>query len=233
MIQKLAAVKEELDLTYTAHIPLWSMELATPLVPVREGAVQSVVDFCQLIQPLEPEIYVLHATGSMAADFYFRDLPSVAKAFLMRLFQSYARESLAAIIARTGLPSRALAIETVEFPFDLTYELAEELDLSICLDIGHVMVGYSGPGELFDVLEACLPRLGEVHLHDAPWQGPEGIIRDGEDHIALGLGELDTGRLLDRLDEAGYSGPIIFELTVTEALASRKEIRSIRPNYLA
>lgn len=233
MIQKLAAVKEELGLTYTAHIPLWSMEPATPLAPVRQGAVQAVVDFCQIIRPLEPEIYVFHATGPMAADFYHRDLPQVAKSFLMRLFQSKARESLAAILARTGLPGRALAIETVEFPFDLTLELAEELDLSICLDIGHVLIGYSGQVDLFDVLEACLPRLGEVHLHDGPWQGPGGEIRHGEDHVALGLGDLDAGRFLDRLVEADYAGPVIFELTVAEALASLDEIRSLRPDLVA
>jgi hypothetical protein len=36
-------------------------------------------------------------------------------------------------------------------------------------------------------------------------------------------------RLLDRLMEANFAEPIIFELRVEQALASLKEIRAIRP----
>jgi sugar phosphate isomerase/epimerase len=160
------------------------------------------------------------------------DLPDLAQAFLLRQFQSGARESIQAILAETGIPSRRLAIETIEFPFDLTLELAEDLDLSLCLDVGHVLVGFSGPVGLFEALERCLPRLGEVHLHDGPWQGPERRIGYGQDHQPLGAGDLDLGRFLDRLAEAEFDGPIILELTVPEALASLEAIRSVRPEIL-
>ena len=167
-----------------------------------------------------------------AAEFYRMDLPPVATAFTLRTFQSKARESLEEILTRTGIPSRALAIETIEFPFDMTLELAEELDLSICLDIGHVLVGFSGPVGLDDALEACLPRLGEIHLHDGPWQGEQQEIGYGQDHRPLGAGDLDTGRLLDRLTEAGFAGPVILELTVEEAHASLDHIRALRPGLV-
>jgi sugar phosphate isomerase/epimerase len=157
----------------------------------------------------------------------------MARAVILRQFQNGARESLKTILAETGIPSRQLAIETVEFPFELTYEMAEEFDLSMCLDTGHVLAGFSGPVELFTVLEQCLPRLGEIHLHDCPWQGPEMKLGYGQDHQPLGKGDLDTARLLDRLVRADYSGPIIFELRVDEALASLDVIRSLRPMVLS
>ncbi len=232
-IEKLAAFREETGVTYTVHLPLWSVETSTPLAPVRQGAVQALVDNIEATRILEPEVYVLHATGALAAEFYRRPLPRPAKAFLLRLFQNCARESLEAVLAQTGIPSRRLAIETIEFPLDLTLELAEELDLSVCLDIGHVLVGFSGPVDLFDALERCLPRLVEIHLHDAPQQGPEGEAGYGKDHQALGQGDLDVAHLLDRLTEAGFSGPLIFELTVEEALASLEVIRSLRPDILS
>ncbi len=232
-IEGLAALREELNLTYTAHIPLWSLEPSTPLAPVREGAVTAVTQFIRAVQPLAPVVYVLHATGPLAAEFYRMDLPDLAKAYLLRLFQSKARESIKAVLAETGLSSRALAVETIEFPFDLTLELAEDLDLSVCLDVGHVLVGFSGPVRLFDALEACLPRLAEVHLHDGPWQGPEGRIGYGRDHQPLGRGDLDTGRFLDRLEEAGFQGPIVFELTEPEAAESLEVIRALRPRLLS
>ena len=86
---------------------------------------------------------------------------------------------------------------------------------------------------LEEALERCPPRLGEIHLHDVPWQGPEREIGYGQDHVPLGSGDLEVGRLLDRVAEAGFAGPIIFELTVEEALASLEVIRALRPNVLA
>jgi sugar phosphate isomerase/epimerase len=99
--------------------------------------------------------------------------------------------------------------------------------------VGHVLVGFSGPLRLDQALERCLPRLAEIHLHDGPWQGPECKIGYGRDHKPLGEGDLDVASFLDRLDQANYSGPIIFELTLDEALASMDVIRRIRPAALA
>jgi len=166
------------------------------------------------------------------AEFYRMRLPDLARSLILKQFQNGARESLKTILAETGIRTRQLAIETIEFPFDLTLELAEELDLSICFDTGHVLVGFSGPVDLFDALERCLPRLGEVHLHDGPWQGPERRIGYGNDHQPLGKGDLDVARFLDRLLTAGFHGPLVFELQVEEALASLDVIRSVRPNVL-
>ena len=231
-IEKLAKIKAASDMSYTVHLPLWSVEPSTPLSPVREGSVQSLVDTIERTLILDPELYVLHATGPLAAEFYMMDLPDLAKGLILRQFQGHAKESIRTILAQTGVPSRRIAIETIEFPFDLTLDLANKLDLSICLDVGHVLVGFSGPLGLMDALEQCLPRLAEVHLHDGPWQGPEHTIRYGADHRPLGEGDLDVGRFLDRLEESTFDGPVIFELTLDEALASMDVIRSIRPELV-
>jgi sugar phosphate isomerase/epimerase len=231
-IDRLGALKDETGLSYTVHLPIWSLEPSTPLAPVREGSVRAAVDTIQATLPLEPELYVWHATGSLAAEFYRMDLPDLAKTFILRQFQAHARRSIQTILAETGLPSRQLAIETIEFPFDLTVELADDLDLTICFDTGHVLVGFSGPVGLFEAFERCLPRLSEIHLQDGPWQGPERNIGYGKDHQPLGTGDLDVPRFLDRLVEIDFSGPVILELTVPEALASMEVIRSLRPELI-
>lgn len=228
-VERLAVLKQEIGVEYTVHLPLWSVDLSTPLTPVREGSVQAIIDALRATLPLEPKVFVLHATGGLAAEFYQMQLPELAKGFILQQFQQGARASIEAILAETGIPSRALAIETIEFPFEPTMELAEDLDLSICLDTGHVLVGFSGPIGLFDALERCLPRLAEIHLHDGPWQGLDRTIGYGQDHQPLGAGDMDVGRLLDRLVEAGFSGPVIFELTLDQALTSMDVIRRLRP----
>lgn len=225
-IAGLAALKEEFALSYTVHLPLWSVEPSTALQPVRRGSVQALIETIQACRPLKPEAYVLHATGPLAAEFYRMRLPAPAKQLILRLFQQQAGRSIGEILAATGIPGRLLAVETIEFPLELTLELAEQFDLSLCLDTGHVLAGFSGPLGMEETLERCLPRLAEVHLHDSPWQGPERELRYGQDHRPLGQGDLDLPALLGRLEEAAFDGPIILELTVEEALASLEVIRN-------
>ncbi len=233
-IARLAALKAELGLSYTVHLPLWSVEPSTPLQAVRTGSVRAVTEIVRATRPLEPEACVLHATGTLATEFYRRGMSDSVRDLILRdFFQNSARESIRAILAETGLPPRRLAIETIEFPFPLLLEIAEELDVGICLDTGHVLAGFSGPIDLFQTLELCLPRLAEIHLHDAPWQGPDMKLGYGRDHQPLGRGDLDVARLLDRLAAAGYRGPIIFELSVEGAHASLDRIRMLRPEAVA
>jgi sugar phosphate isomerase/epimerase len=229
-IQKLKRLKSE-GLTYTLHLPLWSVEPSTPLTPVRKGSVEAVVQTIRLTMPIEPEVYVLHATGALAAEFYNMRISEMARTLILRQFQDGARHSIKSILEQTGLPSRKLAIETIEFPLDLTLELAEEFDLSVCLDTGHVLAGFPGWFDFFDVVEKLLPRLAEVHLHDSK-KMPVGVRGYGEDHKTLGLGDLELGHFLDRLAAADFTGPLVFELKIDEALQSLKVVKSIRPDYL-
>ena len=232
-IEHLAALKAELGLSYTVHLPLWSVEPSTPLETVRHGSVQALINIIQATRILEPEVYVLHATGALAAEFYRMRLPEAARGLLLRQFQSGARASLQTLLNVTDLPGRKLAIETIEFPLDLTLELADELDLSICFDTGHILSGFSGSLEFFEALERCLPRLAEIHLHDSPSIEPNQAIVYGRDHQPLGAGDLQVDRFLGRLEAAHFDGPLIFELTVKDALASRDAIHRYSPQDLA
>lgn len=231
-IRELQELKASTDVTYTVHLPLWSVEPSTPLAPVRQGSVRAMLDAVQATMPLEPEVYVLHATGALAAEFYRMDLPDPVRALLLSQFRDQARSSIATILTQSGLAGRQIAVETIEFPLQLTLEIAEDLDLSVCLDVGHILSGFSGPIDLLGALDMCLPRLAEIHLHDAPACGSQDEIIYGRDHRPLGDGDLDVARLFDRLSEAGYAGPVIFELTLEQALDSLDTIRSIRPEVL-
>ena len=74
-IEKLATLKQELGLSYTVHLPLWSVEPSTPLTSVRHGSVRAVVDCIHATQSLQPEAYVLHPYGTLASEFYRMRLP--------------------------------------------------------------------------------------------------------------------------------------------------------------
>jgi len=219
-IQKLLALKEEKHLSYTVHLPLWSIEPSTPLESVRLGSVDAILDVIDAVEHLAPELFVLHATGALAAEFYRMDLPQVAKSLALKQFQGGAINSIQTILEETGLPSRKLAVETIEFPLELTLEIADLLDLSVCLDTGHILAGFSGAVNFKDAFQVCLPRLAEIHLHDSPDFMKTGKLGYGKDHQTLGMGDLDTKWLFQNLENHNFKGPVIFELSIEQAQQS-------------
>lgn len=225
-VERLATLRAERGLTYTVHLPLWSLEPATPAQHVREGSVAALADALARLAPLEPETFVLHTTGALAGEFSRAHLPRAAKGLILERLHEMARKSLGSLLERTQVPTRRLALENVEFPLEMTVALAEEFDCSLCLDTGHVLAGYSGERSLPEALELFLPRLAEVHLHDGFRRG-EGSSIVVADHLRLGRGDLPLAWLLARLSQAGYERPIILELMVEDALASLAEAEAV------
>jgi len=231
-IDRLGRLKAERHLSYTVHLPLWSLEPSTPVPAVRQGSVDTLVDAVLRLEPLEPEVYVLHATGALASEFSRMKTLAAMTSLVLQLFVAQAQRSIAELLERTGLPPRRVAVETVEFPFDLTLELAQTFDLSMCLDVGHVVAGYTTGVTLFEAMDQMGSRLAEVHLHDAYRRElPNGVVQVA-DHMPLGTGKVPTGDVLDRLASSGFAGPVILELTIEEANASLETIRALRPGYL-
>ena len=187
----------------------------------------AILDVMEAVEPLEPEVYVLHATGALAAEFYRMRLPQTAKSLALKQFQGGAINSIQTILEEAEIPSRKLAIETIEFPLELTLEIADLLDLSICLDTGHVLAGFSGAINFDDALDVCLPRLAEVHLHDSPDYMRTGQLGYGKDHQPLGEGDLPTKRLINHLQKRNFNGPVIFELSVGDAQQSITHLEKI------
>lgn len=231
-VERLRSLKERYQLSYTVHLPLWSLEPSTPMQMVRQGSVDTLVDAVLRLAPLEPEVYVMHATGPLAAEFAGMKAVEPMRPLVLGLFATQARRSIEELLERTGLPSRLLAIETIKFPFDPTLHLAEALDLSMCLDTGHVLAGYTTGISLPEALQKTLPRLAEIHLHDGYCRELPGGAMSIADHLPLGAGDLPLESFLDQLAESGFSGPIIFELTVEEAQASLDAIRALRPELM-
>ncbi|MDA8218134.1 MAG: cobamide remodeling phosphodiesterase CbiR [Dehalococcoidales bacterium] len=226
--RRLAALKDRRGLTYTVHLPLWSVEASTPDENIRQASVATLVSAVERMAELEPEVYVLHPTGALAGEFNRMRLPAEAKALVMGRFQQQARRSLAELLERTRVSPRTVAVENVEYPFDLTLALAEEFDCSLCLDTGHLLAGYSGNGRFEDAVERALPRLAQVHLHDG-YLRREGGVEKAADHLALGEGDLPLAWLLDKLTAVNFRGPVVLEVSVAEAMSSVAAIRGLRP----
>jgi sugar phosphate isomerase/epimerase len=224
VIVQLNEFKIKNNYSCSVHLPLWGIELASPNSYVREASINCMVDAIQLTKPLNPICYVIHATGALVSEFTQLNLPKIGKTFMNRRFASLAQNSIQEIIEQTNIDTRKLAVENVEFPFKLMEECITGLDLSICLDTGHILAGYSGDWDTLEFVENYYDRIVELHLHD----GRKPKI----DHKPLGNFDLSVKDLLNYLLERNYDGPIVFELSPKDVNESIMYIKENVPRAL-
>ena len=228
VMEKFLEMKEEEEITYSVHLPLWSIEPSSPNEYIRKASVKSLIHSIQVAEILEPECYVLHSTGALAAEFTRLDLPEHYKDLVGRYILSHTAKSIEEILSKTGIPPRKLALENVEFPFRLTRGIVDQFTLSICFDTGHLLAGYSGEYSVMGFLKKHWDRIVEIHLHDGFHREKNGkVVRS--DHLPLGSGDLPVSELMGCLDKKEFKGPVVFELGFDEAKHSLEVIREQCP----
>ncbi len=230
-ITNLASLKDELGHSYTVHLPLWSIEPSTFNDFIRKASVESIVSSIKLAEELDPEAYVLHSTGALAAEFSRLKLPEGPRLMVAGYIAAFAEKSLEEILTKTEIDPRKLAVENIEFPFEITRDLIDQFDTGICFDTGHVLSKQSGNETLFEFYKKHRDRIIEIHLHDGSF--PEGGRAFRTEHIALGQGEMPIREFLLELAKDEFRGPLIFELTPDEVKESFSVIKKDVPEVLS
>jgi len=112
------------------------------------------------MEPVDPFAYILHLHGEQRSKSLAADLARW-KANL---------EGSVGELLKNSFPTGLFCIETLDYPFELVEQIVYDYNLSICLDIGHLLL-HGLPYE--DYLDRYFEKTRVVHLH--------GII-DGKDH---------------------------------------------------
>lgn len=223
-IEELVEFKKKEGITYSIHLPLWAMEPAAFSEQIRDGSVATFAECIELTKPLDPTCWVLHPTGALTVEFLNIEFPEFAKGLILNQFCAYAEDSIRKLLDKVDVPPEKIAVENIEFPFESMEPIIEELGLSICLDTGHLLAGFSGDISVLDFVEKYFDRIAELHLHD----GASPRI----DHKSLGKHDLPVKELLLKLHKKKFKGPLVFELTLQEALESMEYIRKHVPEVL-
>ncbi|NHJ49325.1 MAG: sugar phosphate isomerase/epimerase [Asgard group archaeon] len=223
-IDQLVEIKKKENVSFSVHLPLWGIEPAAFSEHIRDGSVNTLVECIELTKPLEPICWVLHPTGALTVEFMTMNLPDFAKGLIASQFSSFAEESIRKLLDKTGISSRKLAVENIEFPFEEMESIIEENDLSICFDTGHLLAGFSGDIKILDFIDRYFDRITELHLHDGAFPRI--------DHKPLGKHDLPVKELLLKLNDKKFSGPLVFELTLKEAQESMDFIKKHVPEIL-
>jgi sugar phosphate isomerase/epimerase len=203
-VARLAELAAAHDLTYTIHFPL-DTDLASPDETIRERSVAKCRRIAETVAPLAPFAYLLHLPTPP-------DGPPAAR----RPWQDRLEPSLEALLA-AGLEPRRLCAETLAYPFAYAVPLVERYDLSICLDIGHLLLGgYSLP----EHLTAYLPRCRVVHLH--------GLLAGADHRDLTGLHPADLEAVLHAAAGAGAADRVV-TLEVFSQPDFEKSLEVLRP----
>ena len=202
---------------------------------VRKGSVETIVEVIELSKALNPEAYVLHATGDLAAELSGLPYSPQLVQTISMLLAGFTATSVEEIISRTDVNPRKLAIENYIFPFDIMRELIDDLDTGICFDTAHLLCEMSGTESIMEFYRAHKDRITEIHLQDGNFTRC-GRVVDYMDHIPLGTGLMGDSVLREfllELQKDRFNGPVIFELTKDEASESLEHISRVVPEVLS
>jgi sugar phosphate isomerase/epimerase len=161
-IQRLGRLALELRLTYNIHLPT-DVSICDPDDSRKRRALDAVKRVHDLTGSLMPSLFTLHVPFNES---------STSKDAIER-WRHRAHEGLQQLI-RAGMQPHRLTIETLDYPLAWLQPVITALNLSVCLDIGHLIInGLSITSTFRTFAEKTLI----IHLHG---------VKDGQDHVALG-----------------------------------------------
>jgi sugar phosphate isomerase/epimerase len=161
-IDELAALARRFNLTYNVHLPI-DLDLGAADPIVRRASVHRMAQVARKAQLLAPTTYTLHLPFTQQD----RSLANVEQ------WRRRTLQSMETFLQTADIAPGLFSIETLDYPPQWFAPIVNALDLSVCLDVGHVL--HYG----FD-LEEQFTRFGKriviCHLHG---------VAEGRDHESL------------------------------------------------
>ncbi len=161
VISELGRLADEFDLSYNIHLPT-DISVSDLNTERQRDAVETMVRVIERIHPLYPSALILHIPyidESLTDDNTNNWLDRVYK-------------NLEKILSEVE-NRKIIAVETLEYPLELIEAVIVDLDLSICLDLGHLMVYDYDVKEVFTKYAY---KTSVLHLHG---------VENNRDHITL------------------------------------------------
>jgi sugar phosphate isomerase/epimerase len=182
-IRELSSLARAYSLTYNVHLPS-DISLSDPIDARRREAVEMLSRVISLTSPLSPSTWTLH----LPFDRKERTPEVIGQ------WRECNREGLLAVLDRSGIVAGRLSIETLFYPFEWIGDVVRALNLSLCLDTGHLMIKgvdvrkfYARYADRISILHlhgVCQHSVSEngVYKHGGSDQKERQLI----DHVSLG-----------------------------------------------
>ena len=160
-IKELALLAEQYDLSYNVHLPI-DIYISDSNASVRRNAIDTLKRIIDLTSYLSPSTHALH----ISYDKDSKDRESVSR------WQELVYKSVDELLD-DGIQSQAISIETLSYPFEWLEEIIKDFELSVCIDIGHLLVNGFDVKKVFDKHSS---NTSIIHLHG---------VENKKDHVSL------------------------------------------------
>ncbi|MFH2047458.1 MAG: cobamide remodeling phosphodiesterase CbiR [Pseudomonadota bacterium] len=186
-IEALHEISKEHGTTYNIHLP-------TDIFPgssnynERLRFVHTIVNIIDLTKILSPSTYTLHLSYP-----YDLDKTKCDQIWLNNIYYSMTK------LMESGVNSKTISIETLEYPFEWIAGVISDFNLSVCIDAGHLLkYGY----DTKRVFDNYLDITTIIHLHG---------VKNGRDHQSLDKLSYEQAKTLINLMH-GFTGTLSIEV---------------------
>jgi sugar phosphate isomerase/epimerase len=150
VIGELASLAKDFNLAYNVHLPT-DISISSRDPQQQSIAVETISRVAERVAPLCPTTLTLHVP-------YNDNLLDEDK---VKRWQERVIKNLAKLLVN-GTPSRLFSIENLDYPFEILVPLISELDLTICLDCGHLILHGDDIEKFFNTHAA---KTAIIHLY--------------------------------------------------------------------
>jgi sugar phosphate isomerase/epimerase len=193
-VRELRRIAASEGLTYTVHLPLdiWLGDFSPK---ERERSINKCLRTIAGMGVVEPAAWILHCNREGRGNSRIDDDDDWA---------AVVDDSLA-LLLKSGVSSRTICIETLDGLFPLLEPMIKNHGLSICLDVGHIVL-YQLPFE--EYVRKYFDRSAVIHLH--------GVI-EGKDHKNIsGVDNAVLAKLFSIIKSSGIRDRVLTLEVFTE-----------------
>ena len=169
IIRELADLAKDFNLTYNVHLPT-DISISSWNPHQQRIAVDTIIRVAERVAPLNPTTLTLHVPyneTSLAEDD--------VKGWQERVIKNLTK------ILTNGTPGHLISIENLDYPLEFLVPVISELDLTICLDYGHLILHGDDIEKFFTTYSAKtaiihLYGVAKNHFHGALDQLSENLM---------------------------------------------------------
>ena len=174
-IKKLLLLSKEFDLNYNVHLPI-DISLGEPDPSIRHSAVETLKQVVDLTAPLSPSTCTLHLSYDEKGSE-----PERIKKWQDRLYRSVGQFII------SGVTPEMISVETLTYPIGWVENILNDFNLSVCMDLGHLMVyGF----DMETVFNKYCHRTSIIHLHG---------VENHKDHLSLDRLSKERAKIVTRI----------------------------------
>lgn len=149
-IKTLSTLASEFDISYNIHMPI-DISLGDLDPNRRHYAIDTIKRVVDLARPLSPSTHTLHLSYNEAS----------AERERFNKWQDAICKSMEHLML-TGIDSASISIENLMYPLEWVGKIITSFNLSVCLDLGHLILQKADIGSVFDKYAAITPV---IHLY--------------------------------------------------------------------